>query len=94
MTKKKEVNRKDSAFRMRSKGGKRRALIDPARLSEIGRAGGLARSAKLSNEERSASARQAVTKRWDEVRRLAALAKKAGSGGRAGAGIARVARTK
>ncbi len=58
----------NAATRMRSKGGKARALLSKEILSEIGRKGGLARSEKLSSEERSAAARKAVTVRWDRER--------------------------
>lgn len=78
----------DSATRMRSNGGKARAKLDKALLSDIGRKGGKARAANMNAKQRSKAARRAVTIRWDRVRtaRVAtALKSEKRKRGRAGA---------
>jgi len=64
----------DSATKMRSNGGKARAKLDKAVLSEIGRKGGKARAAAMSAKDRTKAARRAVAVRWARVRAAAAAA--------------------
>jgi hypothetical protein len=51
----------------------KKILID---VTERGRAGGKARAAGMTDEEKTAAARKAVNKRWADVREAAAAAAK------------------
>jgi hypothetical protein len=51
-------------------------MVDNA-AADLGRRGGKARAARMTKEERSEAARQAVTARWDRVRAEAKARKKA-----------------
>jgi hypothetical protein len=47
-------------------GGKAKAELPPEQVSEINRAGGIARAQKLTKAQRSAIAKKAATARWNK----------------------------